>query len=186
MITPQDIQTKEFSHGVRGYKEDEVDIFLDELTADYDKLIKENTQLKAQVEQMSAKLKEYKEQESAVVKTLEAAKGLMSDISASAEKRADILIKNAEIDAAALVREAQDKLRGLKDEESKITSRIASFKSRYKNMLESELKQFLDDATPVNKATNKEAEEQFNDLLNAVSKSEDPDHTIISTRRDDE
>ena len=35
----------------------------------------------------------------AVLETLEAAKALMGDISTSAEKRAEILLKNAELDA---------------------------------------------------------------------------------------
>ena len=201
MITPQDIQTKEFSHGVRGYKEDEVDIFLDELTTDYDALINENIQLKAQVEELSSKVKEYKDQEGAVIKTLETAKSLMSDISASAEKRADILIKNAEIDAAAIVREAQDKLKGLKAEEAQITDRIAAYKSRFKSMLEAELKQFASDASVISKKSTDEvqAEKEFADLVNSVpasaekeffnddafnAKKNDLDHTIVSMRKD--
>ena len=201
MITPQDIQTKEFSHGVRGYKEDEVDIFLDELTTDYDALINENIQLKAQVEELSSKIQEYKDQEGAVVKTLEAAKSLMSDISASAEKRADILIKNAEIDAAAIVREAQDKLKSLKAEEAQITERVSAYKSRFKSMLEAELKQFVGDATVISKknANQAQAEKEFADIINSVpsnaekeffndaafnAKKEDLDHTIVSMRKD--
>lgn len=198
MITPQDIQTKEFSHGVRGYKEDEVDIFLDELTTDYDALINENIQLKAKVEELTAKVKEYRDQEGAVIKTLETAKSLMADISASAEKRADILIKNAEIDAASIVRDAQDRLKGLKNEEAQITERIKSYKSRFKSMLEAELKQFAGDSTPISKEDNS-AVKQFNDLINAVpannekeffndaafeQKQDDFDHTIISMRKD--
>ena len=39
MITPLDIQNKEFSRGVRGYKEEEVDEFLDLITVDMEKLL---------------------------------------------------------------------------------------------------------------------------------------------------
>ena len=39
------------------------------------------------------------------METLEAAKALMADISASAEKSADILLKNAELDAQLLQKE---------------------------------------------------------------------------------
>ena len=42
MITPLDIQNKEFSRAVRGYNQEEVDLFLDEIMADYDKLLSEN------------------------------------------------------------------------------------------------------------------------------------------------
>ena len=43
MITPLDIENKKFSKQmVNGYNVDEVDEFLDEITADYEKLYKEN------------------------------------------------------------------------------------------------------------------------------------------------
>ncbi|MCQ2552467.1 MAG: DivIVA domain-containing protein [Clostridia bacterium] len=199
MITPQDIQTKEFAHGVRGYKEDEVDIFLDELTLDYEKLIKENESLKQSVAEMSQKLEEYKNQEGTVVKTLEAAKGLMSDISASAEKRAEILIKNAEIDAAAMIREAKDKLVALQNEEKLITSRINNYKTKFKALLESELKQFQEIVPKKEAAADPVAVEQFNDIVNSVpdasnkeffeseefKETNDKDETIVVSRKDD-
>ena len=99
MITPLDIQNKEFSRAVRGYNQEEVDLFLDEIMADYDKLLSENQDLKRQLEETKGKVESYKDTEGAVLKTLEAAKSLMNDISASAEKRASILVKNAELDA---------------------------------------------------------------------------------------
>ncbi len=43
MITPLDIENKKFSKQmINGYNVDEVDEFLDEITADYEKLYKEN------------------------------------------------------------------------------------------------------------------------------------------------
>ncbi|MDW7671608.1 MAG: DivIVA domain-containing protein, partial [Bacillota bacterium] len=38
MITPLDIQNKEFKKSVRGYNEAEVDAFLDQVMADYEQL----------------------------------------------------------------------------------------------------------------------------------------------------
>ena len=38
MITPLDIQNKEFSRAVRGYNQEEVDLFLDEIMADHDEV----------------------------------------------------------------------------------------------------------------------------------------------------
>ena len=108
MITPLDIQNKEFSRAVRGYNQEEVDLFLDEIMADYDKLISENQELKRQLEETKGKVDSYKDTEGAVLKTLEAAKSLMNDISASAEKRASILVKNAELDADLKQRQARD------------------------------------------------------------------------------
>ncbi|MCL5046489.1 MAG: DivIVA domain-containing protein, partial [Actinobacteria bacterium] len=45
-LTPLDIHNKEFKKVFRGYSEEEVDEFLDEVTRDFESLIKENSSLK--------------------------------------------------------------------------------------------------------------------------------------------
>jgi len=134
MITPLDIQSKEFAKSVRGYKEEDVDGFLDLLTLDWEKMIEENQRLKDQVKSLSADL--------SVLETLEAAKALMGDISASAEKRAEILLKNAELDAERITREARESVEKLNEEAVAIRSSLNTFKTRYKLLLESELEKF--------------------------------------------
>ena len=144
MITPADIQSKEFAKGVRGYSQEEVDEFLDNLTLDYESVLNENADLKKQILQLNDKLGEYKSQESAVLKTLETAKSLMADISASAEKRADILLKNAQLDAELKARQAEESVERLREEEANLSRRVASIRSRFKTILESELERFDD------------------------------------------
>ena len=46
MLTPLDIHNKVFSKGVRGYKLEEVDAFLDEVIRNYESLFRENRELK--------------------------------------------------------------------------------------------------------------------------------------------
>ena len=107
MIRPIDIQEKEFSKAVRGYKEDEVNEFLDEITIDLERL-DELRQTKEENSRLVEELERHRNSEGTVLETLEAAKGLMSDISASAEKRAEILLKNAELDAQLMQKEAKE------------------------------------------------------------------------------
>ena len=142
MITPLDIQNKEFTRAVRGYKEDEVDEFLDLLTLDLEKVLNENAALKAKVDKMESELERYKGSEGAVLETLEAAKALMGDISASAEKRAEILLKNAELDAQLIQREAKESVERLTEEAMQLKSRFIEFRSRYKSLLQAELEKF--------------------------------------------
>ena len=142
MITPLDIQNKEFSKGVRGYKEDEVDGFLDLLTVDMEKLLNENAALKNEALRLTSELQKYKGSEDAVLETLEAAKALMGDISTSAEKRADILLQNAELDAQLIMREAKESVERLTEESLHLKQRFSSFQTKFKNMLESELERF--------------------------------------------
>lgn len=171
MITPQEIQSKEFSRAVRGYKEDEVDVFLDQITMDLEALLTENERLKNEIGVLNDRIDDYKNQEGSVLKTLEAAKSLMTDISAGAEKRADIIIRNAEIDAAAMVRQAKNNLVNLQAEEKMLSERMLNFRSRFKAMLKAELSRF-DELAAASKtyeaARQADAAKEFNDILNSV------------------
>ncbi len=142
MITPLDIQEKEFPRVVRGYKENEVDEFLDRITLDYEKILAENERLKAEVERLKADVMKYSGTENTVLETLEAAKALMGDISASAERRAEILMKNAELDAALVVREARESVERLNEENAALKTRFLRFQTKYKGLLEAELERF--------------------------------------------
>ncbi len=142
MITPLDIQTKEFSKSVRGYKEEEVDAFLDMVTVDFERLIAENNSLKGELARLKADVEKYRGSEGAVLETLEAAKALMGDISASAEKRAAILLKNAELDAELITREARESVDKIMEESISLRNRFTVFRGKYRNLLESELERF--------------------------------------------
>jgi cell division initiation protein len=142
MITPFDIQNKEFMKAVRGYKEEDVDNFLDLVTLDFEKLIHDNKRLKESVAMLTGEIERYRGFENALLETLEAAKALMGDISASAEKRAEILLRNAEMDAERIQREARESVERLTEESVKLRSRLTIFKSRFKGLLETELERF--------------------------------------------
>lgn len=142
MITPAEIQEKEFPKGVRGYKEEDVDKFLDLLTLDLETLIKENLRLKAEVAALEAELAKSKGSESTVLETLESARKLMNDISVSAEKRAELLLKNAEMDAELIVREARDSAERLTKEHRMVQRNYLEFRDKYQRLLEGELARF--------------------------------------------
>jgi cell division initiation protein len=142
MITPAEIQKKEFTKGVRGYKEEEVDSFLDLITLDMDKLMQENTVLRDTIRSLNQDMERYKGSEGALFATLESAKALMRDISSSAEKRAEIVLKNAELDAGRITREARESVERITEESALMSKRVEQFRTRYKNMLEGELERF--------------------------------------------
>ena len=139
MITPADIENKEFSRGVRGYKEDEVDEFLDLIILDMEKLLKENRQLKKELEKTQGQVDRHVTTESSVYETLEAAKSLMNDIAASAERRAQVLLKDAELEAALITREAKESIGRLTEEGNRLRRSVEHIREKYKQMLELEL-----------------------------------------------
>lgn len=142
MITPLDIQNKTFGKGVRGYKEDEVDGFLDLVIIDYEKTLAENRELKIKLKDALADIEKYKNAESTVMETIETARALMRDISGSAEKRAEIVLKNAELDAERIVREANEAGQKLNEEFQALKNRYTIFSTRFKSLLEAEIDKF--------------------------------------------
>ncbi|MGC2872217.1 DivIVA domain-containing protein [Ihubacter sp. rT4E-8] len=141
MITPLEIENKEFSKSMRGYNAEEVDEFLDEIILDLQALLAEKEQLQAQVEKLNLDMAQYKKSESSVINTLESAKKLMNDISESAEKRAEIIIRNAQMDAESIQREAKDSVSKLTEEGERLAVKVSRFRERYRQLLEDELNQ---------------------------------------------
>lgn len=139
MITPEQIETKEFSRAVRGYKMEEVDEFLDVIILDLEQLLKENKLLEETVSELREEIVQHKKSESSVINTLDSAKKLMKDISESAERRAEIIIKNARMEADIIVKDAKDSIGRLNEENSQLLERAKKFKDRYRQMLEDEL-----------------------------------------------
>jgi len=142
MITPSAIQKKEFTKGVRGYKEDEVDAFLDRIAIDVEALLRENENLKESLKLVTLEIERYRGSENAIFKTLESAKALMTDISASAEKRAEIVLKNAELDAERIRRDARESVERLTEDAVALSRRWELFSARFRNLLETELDRF--------------------------------------------
>ena len=139
MITPADIENKEFSRAKKGYNEEEVDDFLDLIILDMEKLIRENKQLKNELSKVHVQVDKHMSTETSVYETLEAAKSLMNDIAASAERRAEILLKNAELEADLITREAKESISRYTEEGSRLKDRVETLRSRYRKMLEAEL-----------------------------------------------
>lgn len=142
MITPADIQNKEFTKGFRGYDEEEVDMFLDLITLDLEKLMKENLNLKAQIATLKKEQDSIGGSDLTVKETLETAKKLMDGLAVSSEKRANALVENAEMDAAIIIKDAKMKAEQVASDSAALTKSFEEFKREYKNLLTKHLEEF--------------------------------------------
>ncbi|MDD6920670.1 MAG: DivIVA domain-containing protein [Eubacteriales bacterium] len=142
MITPAEIQDKEFTKGLRGYDVEEVDMFLDVITLDYEKMIKENLNLKAQIATMEKESVCIPGSDVTVKDTLETAQKLMDDLAKSSEKRANSLIENAEMDAAIIIKDAKMKAEQIAMDSQELIAKYEFFKREYKALLERHIGDF--------------------------------------------
>ena len=139
MITPADIENKDFSRSKKGYDMEEVDEFLDLIIVDMERLMRENRRLKDELGKANTQVDKHMSTEKSVYETLEAAKQLMNDIAASAERRAEVLLRNAELDASLITREAKENISRYTEEGNRLMKRVDLLKDRYRGMLKDEL-----------------------------------------------
>ncbi|NMB07832.1 MAG: DivIVA domain-containing protein [Tissierellia bacterium] len=139
MITPLDIQNKQFKKSFRGYKEAEVDYFLDEIVEDYERLYKENIELKDKILVLNEQIKHYNNLEETLKDTLIVAQNTADDVILTAKQKAENIVEDAEIMAKELLIEANDKVKNIKEEYEYLQREIFIFKTRYKSFLESQI-----------------------------------------------
>ena len=145
MIMPIDIDKKEFSRDKKGYNSREVDEFLDIIVADYEKILNDNRQMAHKIKSLEAQLAEAQKDDGAMVETLETAKKLMADISASAERRAELMMRDAELEAENMLADAKMNIKKITDEHSMLSNKVRRLRNNFRRMLENELAKLDED-----------------------------------------
>ena len=103
MLTPLDIENKRFTLTIQGYYVVEFDDFLDQLTIEYEKIYKENSEYKNKFDGLNKELEHYKTVEHTLQSTLLMAQSTAEDIKAMAQKQADQIIADAKKEAQKMV-----------------------------------------------------------------------------------
>lgn len=96
MLTPIDIHNKEFKKSFRGYNEDEIDTFLDQVVNDYEVLYRENGQLKEELELSRKTIEDYQKLEKNLQGTLLMAQKTAEEVTSHARESAAELKGNTE------------------------------------------------------------------------------------------
>ena len=91
MLTAADIHNKEFSRGFRGYSEEEVDDFLDEVIESVEEMVKKISKLEDDLALEQKKVAQYQEMEKNLQDTLAVAQKTADEVVESAKQRADEL-----------------------------------------------------------------------------------------------
>lgn len=132
MLTPIDIQRQDFEVKLRGYNADEVDDFLDLVGKDYEKLYKENTELREQIKRQEKSLEQYKSMESTLQQSILLAQTAAEDIKKSAAQKADVIMNEAQNKSETLSRQLDRELQEKRNELSKLQMEISGYKTRMK------------------------------------------------------
>ena len=129
MITPLDIENKKFSKQImNGYNVEEVDEFLDEVMADYEKNYKELLTTTAKIEELNNALEHYKNIETTLQNTLVMAQSTAEEVKNVAKQQADQIVNESQKEADEIIRASKETARrGLDELEQEIRIKEQQF-----------------------------------------------------------
>ena len=109
-ITPLDIQQMVFKVSLRGYDKEEVNRFLEELAQTVESLNRDHAVQQEKIMFLEQQLAELKRTEATLSSTLLSAQSLAEDVKRNAQREAELVIKEAELKAGELIRQARVEL----------------------------------------------------------------------------
>jgi cell division initiation protein len=135
-LTPLDIRHKEFKRAMRGYADVEVDEFLDEVADEFERVFKENIDLRERVEGLEEQVANYRRMEEALQKTLISAQASADELKQSSAKEAQLIVHEGELQARQLVNEAYTERQGVEQATARLRSAEQDFRFKFKQLLQ--------------------------------------------------
>ena len=139
-ITPLDIQQKQFPMKFRGFDVEEVYAFLEVIREEMEDLLRENASLKENVQRLESQIKEHRDMETTLRETLMTAQQMVEDYKTNARKEAELVVKESELKADTILKEAQEKVIKIHEDIVDLKGIRRHFKEEIKRLVESHLK----------------------------------------------
>lgn len=138
-LSPLDIHNKEFTRGFRGYAEDEVNEFLDQVIKDYEIILREKKELEEKIKSMTERMSHYNTLEDTLQKSIIVAQEAAEEVRRNAQQEAKLIIKEAEKNADRIINEALTKSRKVAIEINDLKKQSKVFRGRLKMLVEAQL-----------------------------------------------
>jgi cell division initiation protein len=139
-ITPLDIQQKQFPMKFRGFDVEEVYAFLEIIREEMEDLLRDNANLKENIQRLETQIKDYKDMETTLRETLLTAQQMVEDYKTNARKEAELVVKEAELKADSLLKEAQEKVIKIHEDIVDLKGIRRHFKEELRRLVEGHLK----------------------------------------------
>jgi len=136
-ITPLDIQQQQFKGKMLGGLDaDDVDSFLQVVAAEMEGLIRENTELREQVNRQSRELGDHVQKERDLRETMLAAQRITEEMKTNAQKEAELIVSEAQLQARRLVDDAERKVADLQGRIQDVRRQRLQFEMEFKALLD--------------------------------------------------
>lgn len=135
MITPVDLENKEFKKSFRGYDTEEVEAFLGELVKDYGRIYRENAGMKDKNAILNEAVENYKGMEETMRSAIVSAQRTSDEIIRNAHEQADNIVKDAKIRAQEILNDMDGKIQALNRECAEIEGRSSLLRAKLRTVL---------------------------------------------------
>lgn len=147
-ISAKEIEEREFTVSVfRGYKMDEVDDYLDEVSAEIERLHVENRALSAEIDALREKEKRVGELEQTLRDTLITAQRAAEDVLRASKEKAAAMIKDSELEGRRIVEESERQVESAAQKLEAVNRDVAGVKALIRRTLSEQLR-LLDESYP--------------------------------------
>lgn len=157
-FSPMNIKKQDFRKSLRGYDTDEVEVFLERLSNEFETLQQENEQIKKELDAANGKLNEFRKIEKNLQNTLLRAQESSTKALESTRKQSTLMVKEAEIKASQILekaRESANEIRSavinLREEKDLVVARLKSIISSQAHLLEMKVENSGEEKKPVKK-----------------------------------
>ena len=138
-LSPLDIHNKEFSRSFRGYDEDEVNEFLEQVLKDYENVLEEKKTLESSLKQSTEQVSHFNTIETTLQRSILTAQEAAEDVRRNSMKEAKLIIKEAEKNADRIVNEALSRAQKIAVEIEDLKKQSKVFRNRFKMLIEAQL-----------------------------------------------
>ena len=138
-ITPLDLRNQEFGRTLRGYDPEEVRVFLELVSDEFEFLIKENTSLTERVRDLDEKITDYRNLEKTLNATLISAQKNAESYYENAKKEANLVLENARLESRRIVEEAQNQKALLEEDIARLQRTKEFYIRKFKAFIKEQL-----------------------------------------------
>lgn len=135
-VTPLDILHREFGRSFRGYRDQEVQQFLRQVSQAYENVVTENVRMKEQLENQQQRLTQYERIEDTIQNALVVAQRTAEETKYAAQKNAELLLAEAESHRRHLVEKAQAEVAETEGQLTSLRQLRLRFELEFKGQLE--------------------------------------------------
>ena len=138
-LTPLDIHNKSFNKGFRGYDEDEVNEFLEQVMKDYELVLREKKTLEEKYADAREKLGHFSNIEETLNKSILVAQEAAEEVKRNAKNEAKLILKEAEKNADRIVNDSLVKAQKIAIEIEELKRQSKVFRTRFTMLVEAQL-----------------------------------------------